>query len=157
VELQLQRDLFDWLGFGFNVLASIAGIVGLFVAIQAYKAAHRANRIALEARQDAERLAKEQALESERLIKEQGRKAFDLEVLRELGQTLDRLYLDAWLMDSMDFRVGITTKLLLLSTMVEIPTWMDVAQSGWADRSQVASVREQMHKELLEAIKARTS
>ncbi|MGC5330985.1 hypothetical protein [Micromonospora sp. DT62] len=57
----MERDWFDWASLIFNTLATTGGLVGLFVAVRAYKVA-----------------------------KSQGRKTFELEILRELSGLLDR-------------------------------------------------------------------
>lgn len=56
----MERDWFDWASLIFNTLATSAGLVGLFIAVRAYKVA-----------------------------KEQGRKTFELEILRELATLVD--------------------------------------------------------------------
>ncbi|MBG6099802.1 hypothetical protein ACLQ3D_20980 [Micromonospora vinacea] len=62
----MERDWLDYAGFVFNTLATTVGVVGFFIAVNAY-----------------------------RLAKQQGRKTFELEVLRELTLELDRMMEDA--------------------------------------------------------------
>ncbi|MFG3579227.1 hypothetical protein [Micromonospora chersina] len=70
-------DIPTWLeyaGFVFNVLATAAGLVGLFLAIKAYKVGVQAYEV---------------SAESYKVAKEEGRKNFELEILRELRSHLD--------------------------------------------------------------------
>lgn len=44
----VERDWFDWASLIFNTLATSAGLVGLFIAVRAYRIAKRQNRYAFE-------------------------------------------------------------------------------------------------------------
>ncbi|MET8354010.1 hypothetical protein [Micromonospora sp. NPDC005206] len=70
----MKRDWFDWASLVFNTLATSAGLVGLFLAVKAYRVGIKAYEV---------------SAESYRVAKEQGRKTFELEILRELTSLLD--------------------------------------------------------------------
>ncbi|MER5605196.1 hypothetical protein AB0F93_14075 [Micromonospora tulbaghiae] len=72
----MERDWLDYTGYVFNATATAAGLFGLFLAIKAYRVGVKAYEV---------------SAESYRVAKDQGRKAFELEILRELRSQLDEV------------------------------------------------------------------
>jgi hypothetical protein len=65
------RDYVDWIVIIFGTASGVAGIVGLFIAIAAYRS------------------TKQQATEARRLIAKERRTTFELEVLRDMLGVID--------------------------------------------------------------------
>jgi hypothetical protein len=75
VPLELDRDWFDYLAFGVNVVAAAGGVFAAFLAVLAYRSAQKANE-----------LAERQGRESRELVAHERRVTFELEVLRDLHE-----------------------------------------------------------------------
>ncbi|WP_146766214.1 hypothetical protein ACQPYV_30900 [Micromonospora saelicesensis] len=96
------RDWFDWVSLAFNSLATTGGIVGLFVAIRAYKVA-----------------------------KSQGRKSFEVEILRELiALTQDNEFrLSLKESPMMAYAVGVVTARLAMLPDSDLLFWRRLGKS----------------------------
>lgn len=100
----------DYAGFMFNVLATAAGLFGLFLAIKAYKVGVQAYGV---------------SAESYRVSKEQGRKTFEVEALRELMVLIQDPRVHRAIVSEPRgafFRHGITVRIKMLPEK-DLPSW----------------------------------
>ncbi|MER5605197.1 hypothetical protein AB0F93_14070 [Micromonospora tulbaghiae] len=98
----MHRDWFDWLSLIFNTLATTGGLIGLFVAVRAYKVA-----------------------------KQQGQADFEVEVLRELMVLVQDRRVASDIYDdprAAFFRNGLNVRLKMLPG-AKLPTWRKLAIS----------------------------
>ncbi|MEU2611814.1 hypothetical protein ABZ570_09560 [Micromonospora sp. NPDC007271] len=104
----MTRDWFDYAGFVFNILATSAGVVGLFLAVKAYKVAKAA-----------------------------GKTAFELEILREMAYVLEDRGKRAEMMDRMRehpgdalHEAGLFARMVLIAPRTDLTLWWVVAKSN---------------------------
>ncbi|MET8354012.1 hypothetical protein [Micromonospora sp. NPDC005206] len=103
-------------GFIFDVLASLAGVVAILFAVKAYKVSVRGYEV---------------SAESYRVAKEQGRKAYEVETLRQLSSWLDRYVNDAADGSGDAPLLTLTPEAFLRLPLLragELPTWEFVAK-----------------------------
>ncbi|MGC5330984.1 hypothetical protein [Micromonospora sp. DT62] len=105
----------DYAGLVFNVLATAAGLFGLFLAIKAYRIGVKAYEV---------------SAESYRVAKDQGRRTLELQILRELlALTLDEEAIDDLLEEpNVAFgRLGVRVQLALLPAS-ELMIWRELSR-----------------------------
>ncbi|MET7881289.1 hypothetical protein ABZS52_30685 [Micromonospora profundi] len=124
----MERDWFDWTSLIFNILATAAGLFGLFLAIRAYKIGVNAYQVA----------------------KNQGRNSFETQRLRELlALTLDDEARDELLFEpNMAFgRLGVRARLAMLPK-AELPIWRELGR--FSELPAVQEIAPQYAKDLWE-------
>ncbi|MFJ8833817.1 hypothetical protein [Micromonospora aurantiaca] len=117
----MERDWLDYTGYVFNVLATSAGLFGLFLAIKAYRVGVQAYEV---------------SAESYRVAKEQGRKTFELSLLTELNSELSRVTNNKeWQgPGSLPKFNSMIYSVLLTFPRGELPLWDLIARSGQSDK-----------------------
>ena len=119
----VERDWLDYAGFIFNALATSVGVVGFFIAIKAYK-----------------------------IAKEQGRKTFELELLRELNDSLEREISDDGSHSEIpEPTIGQISRLAMLPT-AEFTLWHAVHKFHDQGESKAAVLNHPLVSEAAEAV-----
>ncbi|WP_433114259.1 hypothetical protein [Micromonospora sp. CA-246542] len=116
----VERDWLDYAGFVFNILATAAGLFGLFLAIKAYKVGIRAYEV---------------SADSYSVAQDQGRRTLELDFLKELGLSLDRAIGDGSFAETFKPVIEGLSRLIIFAEP-ELPTWNFLA-FGTHSRSEI--------------------